>query len=229
MLLPVAFSLQVSFLFVSVVLASETVEEAAKLARDLVDNSFNAIGVIATTYPAEHLELPGHPFALQEYYASCFNNGSLALLMFPISQSTKNIYDSSNPNNSATLTVQSEHPSAARPRVALMGQVNRVSEDLFESQGIEACYIASHPDTAGWVPSRWGYHASFWARFDPQSIYYVGGFGGLHYIGNIPIELYQQSKSIVLYPSRGKNQEYRPPGAAYDQMPILPSSQEQGD
>lgn len=55
--------------------------------------------------------------------------------------------------------MQSEHPSAARPRVALMGQVNKVPGDLFESQGIEECYLSSHPDAEGWVPSRRGYHA----------------------------------------------------------------------
>jgi len=106
-----------------------------------------------------------------------------------------------------------------------MGQVSRVPEDSFESQGIEECYLSSHRDAEGWVPSRWGYHASFWARFDPKSIYYVGGFGGLHYIGNIPLDLYQQSGK----PEDSRNTEDGNPAfpqdAAYDQMPMLTPSQ----
>ena len=64
-------------LLLSAVLASETVEQAgelsplsplshdqprhypARLARILVDDSSNAIGVIATAYPVEHPDLPG--------------------------------------------------------------------------------------------------------------------------------------------------------------------------
>jgi len=34
---------------------------------------------------------------------------------------------------------------------------------------------------------------AFWARFDPHSIYYVGGFGSEHYIGYIPIDLYTEA------------------------------------
>jgi len=195
--------------------ASETVEEAAKLARSLVDDPANAVGVIATIFPVDHSNLPGHPFALQEYYGSCFNNGSLALLLMSISQSTKNIFHDSNPDRLATITVHPDHPAAAKPRIALMGSVHTVPENLFESEGIEDCYLSVHPDAKDWVPSEWGYHASFWARFDPHSIFYVGGFGGLHYIGNIPVELYQ---------SGGEPDSFRTvnqfPASRFDQMPM---------
>jgi len=162
----------------------------------LVDRSPFQVGAIATNYPAGHPTLPNESFALQEYYASCFQNGSLALLMFPISQTTKNIYNESNPTRQATLTIQSEPPMAASPRVALMGTVTRVEENLFESQGVEGCYVDAHRDTKSWVPSKWGAHASFWARFDPHAIYYVGGFGGLHFIGYIPPDLYRSSSAL---------------------------------
>lgn len=79
--------------------------------------------------------------------------------MFPISQSTKNVYDDSNPDRLATITVHSEQPSAAKPRVALMGAVHTAPDNLFESEGIEECYLSKHPDAKYWVPSKWGYHA----------------------------------------------------------------------
>ncbi|TFY80483.1 hypothetical protein EWM64_g3527, partial [Hericium alpestre] len=32
---------------------------------------------------------------------------------------------------------------------------------------------------------------AYWARFDPQSVYFVGGFGDEHFIGYIPLDVYQ--------------------------------------
>ena len=32
---------------------------------------------------------------------------------------------------------------------------------------------------------------AYWARFDPHTVYFVGGFGDEHYIGYIPLQKYQ--------------------------------------
>lgn len=77
-----------------------------------------------------------------------------------------------------------------------------------ESKKIEECYVRHHPDAKWWLPNGSGApHASIWARFDPEDIYYVGGFGkcvydveethsqcSTHYIGNIPVDLYDSKK-----------------------------------
>jgi hypothetical protein len=90
--------------------------------------------------------------------SSCFKNGSLALLMFPISQTGRNIYASDNKNKSATITVQSTSPAASLPRVALIGSVTTVEPGLFEEEGVEDCYVGIHKDSKYWVPSKWGTH-----------------------------------------------------------------------
>jgi len=47
-----------------------------------------------------------------------------------------------------------------------------------EVKRLEECYTSYHPDSKWWLPdSKNGAHFSVWARFDPQDIYYVGGFG----------------------------------------------------
>jgi hypothetical protein len=49
---------------------------------------------------------------------------------------------------------------------------------LIERERLRTCYRRYHPD-AWWTPMRQQKipHESFWARFEPQDIYYVGGFG----------------------------------------------------
>ncbi|KDQ21437.1 hypothetical protein BOTBODRAFT_150266 [Botryobasidium botryosum FD-172 SS1] len=180
-----------SFLFFALAaFAEETLEDAARLARNLVGGS--SMGTLATSYPSNHTSLAGQPFALMEYYAPCYANGSLAILFFYISLNSHNILGS--PDHSATITVQappSKSP-AASPRVALIGNVTLLDND--EDKELESCYLERHPDSKWWVPGGKGeFHGVTWARFDPHTVYYVGGFGRIHYIGYIPLSLYQAS------------------------------------
>ncbi|KAI0780040.1 pyridoxamine 5'-phosphate oxidase-domain-containing protein [Fomes fomentarius] len=173
----------------TVVNSIETVEEAAVLARELVKGA--AIGTMATVYPASHATLAGEPFSLQEYYASCHANGSLTLLFLPISRHSQNVLLS--PGRSASISVGSDHPSASKPRVSLIGNVTLfpVVEHTPEHNTIQECYLAKHPDARWWLPGPREPHTVYWARFDPHSVYYVGGFGDKHFIGYIPIEKFQ--------------------------------------
>ncbi|KZT43633.1 hypothetical protein SISSUDRAFT_977925, partial [Sistotremastrum suecicum HHB10207 ss-3] len=172
----------------------------ARFARELVDQSRESIGTIATIFPSDNSKLANRPFSLPEYYASCFTNGSLALLLFPISRTAQNIQRSS--NHSATFTMWADPPASSRARVALIGSVTPVPTGSYEQDGIDRCFVKRHPDARGWVPD--AKHAphlaalmaslqSYWARFDPEAFYYVGGFGSEHYIGTIPLDLYQKS------------------------------------
>ncbi|EKM54482.1 uncharacterized protein PHACADRAFT_258359 [Phanerochaete carnosa HHB-10118-sp] len=190
----------VIFLLLCVVFAKETVNDAARLARQLVSQSPDAIGYMATTYPDDHDTLPGQPFSLQEYFGDCHTNGSLTLLFMPISRHSQNILHS--PTHAASISIGPEHPAASRARVALIGNVT-IFTDLHsapERERIEACYVAQHPDARHWLPGPHEPHIAYWARFDPQSIYFVGGFGSSHFIGYIPLEMYQ---SAVLPPEQG--------------------------
>jgi len=103
------------------VFAIETVYDAAVIARKLVDLSVNSIATMGTIFPSDHPTLGGRPFALQEYYASCLRNGSLTLLVLPISTHSKNVQHSS--THSASLTITSQIPAASNARVSLIGNI----------------------------------------------------------------------------------------------------------
>ncbi|THH07503.1 hypothetical protein EW145_g3341 [Phellinidium pouzarii] len=139
----------------------------------------------------------GEPFALQEYYASCYANGSLSLITMPISRHTQNILHS--PTHSASMTVWSSPPAASRARVALMGNVTFLTSQFAIDSGIRDCYLEHHPDAKWWLPDDPDApHLAYWARFDPFGVYFVGGFGDKHYIGDIPLNLYQGARPSIV-------------------------------
>lgn len=58
-----------------------------------------------------------------------------------------------------------------------------------ERSRLASCYTSYHPDAAAWLPDADDSpHKSTWATFDVEGVYYVGGFGDEHYIGEIPVE-----------------------------------------
>jgi len=201
-----------SLLLLTVIHASnarETVQDAALIARQLVESPL-AIGSMATVYPANYRDptLAGQPFALQEYYASCYQNGSLTLILMPISRHTQNILTSA--AHSASITVWSSPPSASRARVSLVGNFtvfrNESPSDVDE---LRECYLKSHPDAVDWLPeNEEGPHTAYWSRFDIQSIYFVGGFGDEHYIGGIPVALYQEAQASSAEPVHWEQSSY---------------------
>ncbi|KAG8898228.1 hypothetical protein FRC01_010984 [Tulasnella sp. 417] len=163
----------------------------ARIARTLAQSE--STGTLSTIFPQGHA-LAGESLGLMEYYAPCHNNGSLAVLFFGISLNGKNILASS--NHSATFSIQSppSRSAATKPRLAMMGTFEIFGDNYPYGDELRKCYLKSHPD-AWWTPGSHGegVHGATWARFDPQTIYFVGGFGGAHYIGYIPIDLYRSA------------------------------------
>ena len=95
----------------------------------------------------------GQPFGLQEYYASCFNNGSLTLLVLPVSRHSQNILHS--PVHAASITISYQHPAASHARVSLLGHVTVYQDwdNIPEEEAIKACYLGQHPDASRWLPN----------------------------------------------------------------------------
>ncbi|KAF8750807.1 hypothetical protein RHS01_09179 [Rhizoctonia solani] len=109
-----------------------------------------------------------------------------------------------------------ERGPAATARVALMGMspfsmwrhVNGSdfgglpvlpSSDL-EARQMSECFLAKHPDAKWWVPGRPGApHVAWWARFDPQAVFYVGGFGKAEFFQGSGRSLCL-AVTILLYP-----------------------------
>ncbi|KAH8827188.1 pyridoxamine 5'-phosphate oxidase-domain-containing protein [Flagelloscypha sp. PMI_526] len=197
-------------LFLTSALAYETVYDAARIARSLVDDSETSIGTMATTFPSEYPNLPNHPFALQEYYASCHQNGTLTLLFLPISRHSQNILHTD--GHAASITITSTRPAARNARVSLLGNVT-IFEDtptVPELQRIKQCYLNIHPDAKWWLPDDDGAaHISYWAFFHPHSVYFVGGFGDKHYIGWVPLDLYHDSGLQGTSSQKGPSEQQR--------------------
>ncbi|KAK4684321.1 hypothetical protein P7C73_g5869, partial [Tremellales sp. Uapishka_1] len=163
----------------------ETIEEAAENIRTLVHDI--TTGTIASVFPheSEHADAP------------CDSPTSLTFLLLPISLSTHNILSS--PSHYATYTVQMSSDvksPMSRGRVAFIGNMTLLSHPTpDEDARLSKCYTSYHPDAKSWLPSTPDApHFSVWARFDIEDIYYVGGFGDVHYIGHVPVELYAGKK-----------------------------------
>ncbi|TIA93986.1 hypothetical protein E3P81_00479 [Wallemia ichthyophaga] len=174
-------------------IAIEDEYKAAQLARHLVE-SVKGVGTISTIFPSGD-ELEGHPFSLEVYYASCYNDGSLTLLSMPISQSYNNIIRDS--HHRATISVMPLDGSAraSNYRVGLIGHVSFLDSHTSsglgeEGERLRSCYLLDHPDSSIWLPPHGVPHQSYFVRFDIDRVWYIGGFGSSHYIGYIPLELY---------------------------------------
>jgi hypothetical protein len=53
----------------------------------------------------------------------------------------------------------------------------------------EECFLAKHPEAKWWLPGA-GFHDFKWYNLEIEEIYYIGGFGGIHYIGWIDVDTY---------------------------------------
>ncbi|WRT68049.1 uncharacterized protein IL334_005024 [Kwoniella shivajii] len=177
----------------------ETLAEAAHNARIIVKDV--KTGTMASVFPEES-DLAGRPFAMMEYHAPCYSNGSLTIILMPISRSTQNIFNDPGHHVAYTVSMPTEgiRSPMSRGRVALMGNVTTlrdISKD--ESRELSKCYTSYHPDSKYWLPGNEDSpHVSIWARLDIDNIYYVGGFGDVHYIGPIPVDLYAKSDKSVI-------------------------------
>ncbi|KAF8745684.1 hypothetical protein RHS02_01281, partial [Rhizoctonia solani] len=101
-----------------------------------------------------------------------------------------------------------ERGPAATARVALMGNVTVFygvtgegdTEADLEARQMSECFLAKHPDAKWWVPGRPGApHVAWWARFDPQAVFYVGGFGKAEFFQGSGRSLCL-AVTILLYP-----------------------------
>lgn len=86
---------------------------------------------------------------------------------------------------------------ASKGRAVLYGKVAPIDTDRSTLAHLEQCFFAHHADAAYWAPgSRISPHRALWLRYNPEKIYYVGGFGDEHFIGWIDPYTYQDALPI---------------------------------
>ena len=149
--------------------------------------SASSQGTLLSTPPSS---VSGAPIGLPEYLADCEpHTNNPTLLAMPIATYYKNAVAGS--NLSLSLRWHPPHPPsndpflagpAAMPRFALIGYLERLSEDETRRGGVRECFTASHPDAKAWVPGN-DIHVSEWARFVVREVYWFGGYGDRAYIG----------------------------------------------
>lgn len=98
---------------------------------------------------------------------------------------------------------------ASHPRLALVGTLSAVT-DQDEVARIRKCFVDRHPDATLWMPGS-RIHDSFWVQFRVRTVYWVGGFGNVAYIGFIPTDMYRNVRL-----------------SAYDRRELVRASRETG-
>lgn len=157
-------------------------------------------------------DLAGQVISGPEYFAPCDSNtGALLYLGLTVSQTWRNVLKSESKN--ATVSIASNanpdvpdprHSSGhganhwhknrpswrrgmpSKSRITLFGHfdVLNVTENPAQAEKFSRCYLGHHADASHWAPdSTESPHIPFWATFNVDKVYWVGGFGDEHYIG----------------------------------------------
>ncbi|KAG0043191.1 hypothetical protein BGZ83_011720 [Gryganskiella cystojenkinii] len=181
----------------SVTAMGETLEQAAGLARSLVQKT--NIGTFMTVMNADRQggRVEGYPFGSMDYYVDdCDEPGTPLLLLSHLQINVQN----ARTKNQVSLAIrklpaEGEHGNPmVDPRVTLLGRLVPVDKERHERA--EACFVAKHPEAKWWLPGA-GFHDFKWYNMAIDEIYYVGGFGGIHYIGWIDVATYYNADSSV--------------------------------
>lgn len=113
-----------------------------------------------------------------EYFAPGPQNGSLYMLLMPISHTIHNVFV--DPAKEATFTIkdeqgerESDHGAGGtnRTRLEFWGNIKLLERDSDEAAVARRQYVKYHPDTKFYLPPH-DAHLSYWARFDPVCLFH---------------------------------------------------------
>ncbi|KAK9463743.1 pyridoxamine 5'-phosphate oxidase-domain-containing protein [Lipomyces oligophaga] len=166
-----------------------TVEESAVQLRKLVrSESFAELNTVYQDGP-----LNGSALGLLEYYADCDEDGSLTILMVKVGHQFKN-WEAGSP---ISFSIKHSPPfgfsfsPASEPRASLVGSLSYIDTDDEDAiSKAQSCFLHRHPDAKAWLPGNKVHDTSF-MKFDVESVYWLGGFGNVAYIGDIPVDMYK--------------------------------------
>ena len=172
---------------------SETDEDAASYARYFVETEIK--GHFATFSAKDNSVFS----SLEDFSQSSTQNGSLIFLLANIGTVSRNL--EKNPIASFEINVHNcsewnfdemPYDPLACSRVTFNGWFQKSDLPANSTNPDFLAFAAKHP--ASFVWSYYSPHAFNLWSMHIKNIYYVGGYGDLHYIGNIDPELYFQAK-----------------------------------
>ena len=140
------------------------------------------------------------PIGLMEYYASCAPSVSdPTILGVTIATSMKNADAGSNVTLSLRYILPASAPqpppdpwayyAANLPRFALVGHLERLSDEVVDAHNVTGCFFDTHPEARIWAPGS-DIHDSWWGRLRVEEVYFFGGFGDRARIEWLPVELW---------------------------------------
>ncbi|KAF9079945.1 hypothetical protein BGX29_002824 [Mortierella sp. GBA35] len=185
----------------------ETREQAAGLARTLVKNT--GVGTFMSIMnSSQKSAVEGYPFGSMDYYVDdCQDGGKPLMLLSHLQINVQNARSS----NRVSLAIRKLPGPDERgnpmvdPRVTLMGRL--VPVEAAKEKKAEECFVAKHPEAKWWLPGA-GFHDFKWYNLEIEEIYYIGGFGGIHYIGWIDVDTYYGANARSLSSSSSMTVEH---------------------
>ena len=147
-----------------------------------------------TVSPRENrpTDVAAAPIGLMEYYAQCGPEPyNPTILGVTIASTMRNAAAGSNatlslryrpPPNAAPVSDPWAYFPANLPRFALVGYLEKLSNETVQEQGIKDCFLKTHPEAAIWQPGS-DVHDSWWGRLVVKEFYFFGGFGDRARIG----------------------------------------------
>ena len=178
---------------------SETQKDAASYARYLVETEIKASFATVSTKSLFPLA------SLADFSQSAAKDGNLVFLFADVSQLVNNLKQK--PMASLLVTTHNcsvddynnlPYDPLACPRVTFSGQFTKLSIPLNQDNVDYQAFIDKHPAASHWIHA---HSFNLWT-LDIQQIDYVGGYGNLHYIGNIDRNLYFQAKTYLFEKKR---------------------------
>ncbi|KAK9762033.1 hypothetical protein K7432_012607 [Basidiobolus ranarum] len=164
--------------------AEKTAEEAAVLARQMVRDY--GIGTLITSYP------DGQPFGTMDYFSDdCGRTGNPIFLMSTLQISVQNLDTS--PRGAFAIQMQLPNPRQSpmpHARFTLMGEVKKIPQAEAESQQLKECFLRKHSEAKWWI----NYPDFQFYRMEVDRVFWIGGFGGYHYIGPIDPDTYHSAE-----------------------------------
>ncbi|GAC75114.1 hypothetical protein PANT_14d00043 [Moesziomyces antarcticus T-34] len=190
---------------------AQALEQAVSLVHD--PNVFGVSSLSTRYPPDHAVtELADHVITGPEYYSLCDpEEGSLLYLGLTVSQTWRNVLHSESRNATVSIASNADpslpdprhsskhHPDRwqdhrpswrrgmpSKPRITLFGHFDilNVTQEPREAEKASQCYLEQHKDASHWAPnSTESPHVPFWATFNVDKVYWVGGFGDEHYIG----------------------------------------------
>jgi hypothetical protein len=184
---------------------TETEYDAASYSKYIVENeivgNFGTILRLNQKTPNRLYPEDATAFTTPEDFSE-FNNGNLLFLLASIGNTFQNLEN--NPNGTFSINVKNcsvqnyedwPYDPLACYRVSLTGRVFIIDGPVTNTSNPNVQrFIQKHPAATNWIQS--SPHMFYLCSMEITQIFYIGGYGNIHYIGPIDLDLYFSAKPI---------------------------------